>query len=112
VPSSQLPGYCPIHWGESSRLNQSLPANQAYRSLPITNLKDGRSALAYKVEQAVDMETGAIVAVTTYRGAAADNATIAETLCEGRSGGHCGSSAYGLVFDYENDIEYFKTSFS
>jgi transposase len=48
----------------------------------ITKLKDGRTALAYKVEQAVDMETGAIVAVTTHGGAAADSATIAETLCE------------------------------
>jgi hypothetical protein len=48
----------------------------------ITKLKDGRTALAYKVEQAVDMETGAIVAVTTHPGAAADSATVAETLCE------------------------------
>jgi transposase len=48
----------------------------------ITKLKDGRTALAYKVEQAVDMETGAIVAVTTHGGAATDRATVAETLCE------------------------------
>ena len=48
----------------------------------ITKLKDGRTALAYKVEQAVDMETGAIVAVTTHPGAAADSATVAETLCD------------------------------
>jgi transposase len=48
----------------------------------ITKLKDGRTALAYKVEQAVDMETGAIVAVTTHPGAAADSATVGETLCE------------------------------
>src|SRR5271156_103170 len=48
----------------------------------ITKLKDGRTALAYKVEQAVDMETGAIVAVTTPPGATADSATVAETLCE------------------------------
>jgi transposase len=48
----------------------------------ITKLKDGRTALAYKVEQAVDMESGAIVAVTTHGGAAADSATAVETLCE------------------------------
>jgi transposase len=48
----------------------------------ITKLKDGRTALAYKVEPAVDRETGAIVAVTTHGGAAADSATAAETLCE------------------------------
>jgi transposase len=48
----------------------------------ITKLKDGRTALAYKVEQAVDMETGAIMAVTTHGGAAADSTTACETLCE------------------------------
>src|SRR5947209_7819378 len=40
-----------------------------------TKLKDGRTALAYKAENAVDMETGAIVAVTTHGGAAADTTT-------------------------------------
>lgn len=48
----------------------------------ITKLKDGRTALAYKAENAVDMETGAIVAVTTHGGAAADTATVEETVIE------------------------------
>src|ERR1700680_4998339 len=48
----------------------------------ITKLKDGRTALAYKAENAVDMETGAIVAVTTHGGAAADTATVQETVIE------------------------------
>src|SRR5882724_5776379 len=48
----------------------------------ITKLKDGRTALAYKAENAVDMETGAIVAVTTHGGAAADTATVIETVIE------------------------------
>jgi transposase len=48
----------------------------------ITKLKDGRTALAYKAEDAVDMETGAIVAVTTHGGAAADTATVTETVVE------------------------------
>src|SRR5271167_3831859 len=48
----------------------------------ITKLKDGRTALAYKAENAVDMETGAIVAVTTHSGAAADTATMQETVME------------------------------
>src|SRR5450755_1820787 len=48
----------------------------------ITKLKDGRTALAYKAENAVDMETGAIVAVTTHGGAAADTTTIKETVIE------------------------------
>jgi transposase len=48
----------------------------------ITKLKDGRTALAYKAENAVDMETGAIVAVTTHGGAAADTATVQDTVIE------------------------------
>src|SRR6202162_1603033 len=48
----------------------------------ITKLKDGRTALAYKAENAVDMETGAIVAVTTHGGAPADTATVQETVIE------------------------------
>lgn len=48
----------------------------------ITKLKDGRTALAYKVENAVDMESGAIVAVTTHGGAKADTATVEETVIE------------------------------
>jgi transposase len=48
----------------------------------ITKLKDGRTALAYKAENAVDMETGAILAVTTHGGAVADTATIDATVIE------------------------------
>ena len=48
----------------------------------ITKLKDGRTALAYKAENAVDMETGAIVTVTTHGGAASDTATITETVMD------------------------------
>jgi transposase len=48
----------------------------------IAKLKDGRTALAYKAENAVDMETGAIVAVTTHGGAVADTATVEGTVTE------------------------------
>jgi transposase len=48
----------------------------------ITKLKDGRTALAYKAENAVDMETGAIVVVTTHGGAAADTSTVQDTVIE------------------------------
>src|SRR5437764_3645265 len=48
----------------------------------ITKLKDGRTALAYKAENAVDMETGAIVTVTTHGGAAADTTTVTGTVIE------------------------------
>src|SRR5437016_9456267 len=46
----------------------------------ITKLKDGRTHLAYKAEHAVDLETGAVVAVTVATGDAGDTATILETL--------------------------------
>ncbi len=62
----------------------------------ITKLKDGRTALAYKAENAVDMETGAIVAVTTHGGAAADTATVEETVIEAGvavAGSDCGNDA-------------------
>jgi len=45
----------------------------------ITKMKDGRTHLAHKAEHAVDMETGAIVAVTADEG---DTATIQETVAE------------------------------
>lgn len=48
----------------------------------IARLKDGRTALAYKTEQAVDMQTGAIVAVTAHGGAVADTESMGETLVE------------------------------
>ena len=43
-------------------------------------MKDGRTALAYKAEHAVDMDTGAIVAVTTHGGAVGDTRSVGETL--------------------------------
>jgi transposase len=46
----------------------------------ITRMKDGRTALAYKAEHAVDMDTGAIVTVTTHGGAVGDTSSVGETL--------------------------------
>ncbi|HEX9110319.1 MAG TPA: transposase [Terriglobales bacterium] len=46
----------------------------------ITKLKDGRTHLAYKAEHAVDLETGAVVAVTVATGDAGDTQTMLETL--------------------------------
>jgi transposase len=42
----------------------------------ITKMKDGRTYLAHKAERAVDMETGAIVAVTLRGADVGDTATI------------------------------------
>jgi transposase len=43
-------------------------------------MKDGRTHLAHKAEHAVDLETGAVVAVTVAAGDAGDPTTILETL--------------------------------
>jgi transposase len=46
----------------------------------ITKMKDGRTHLAHKVEHAVDMETGAVLAVTLQDANAGDTTTIEKTL--------------------------------
>ena len=48
----------------------------------ITKMKDGRTHLAHKVEHAVDLETGAIIAVTVQGADEGDTATSVETLIE------------------------------
>jgi transposase len=48
----------------------------------ITKMKDGRTHLAHKAEHAVDMETGAVIAVTIQPANAGDTQTVHETLLE------------------------------
>ena len=48
----------------------------------ITKMKDGRTHLGYKAEHAVDLETGAIVAVTVQGADQGDTTTMVETLIE------------------------------
>jgi transposase len=46
----------------------------------ITRTKDGRTRLAYQPEHAVDLDTGAVVAVEIHPGDAGDTTTLAGTL--------------------------------
>ena len=46
----------------------------------ITKMKDGRTHLAHKAEHAVDVETGAVVAVTIQPADTGDTETVKETL--------------------------------
>ena len=46
----------------------------------ITKMKDGRTHLAHKAEHAVDMETGAVVAVTLQPADRGDTASIEQTI--------------------------------
>src|SRR5437660_1919180 len=55
------------------------PADQDAR---IAKMKDGRTHLAHKAEHAVDLDTGAIVAVTLQAADQGDTTTLDETLCE------------------------------
>ena len=48
----------------------------------ITKMKDGRTHLAYKAEHAVDMDTGALVAVTLQGADQGDTKTIEQTVSE------------------------------
>ena len=48
----------------------------------ITKMKDGRTHLAHKAEQAVDLETGAVLAVTLAAADRGDTTTIADTITE------------------------------
>lgn len=48
----------------------------------VTKMKDGRTHLAHKAEHAVDLETGAIVAVTVQGADHGDTTTIVETAIE------------------------------
>lgn len=48
----------------------------------ITKMKDRRTHLAYKAEHAVDLETGAVVAVTVQPADAGDTTTSQDTLIE------------------------------
>ena len=48
----------------------------------ITKMKDGRTHLAHKAEHAVDLQTGAIVAVTVQAANQGDTTTVYETVVE------------------------------
>ena len=63
----------------------------------ITKMKDGRTHLAHKAEHAVDMETGAIVAVTLHGADEGDTKTIQGTVAE------AGERITSIVADTDND---------
>jgi transposase len=48
----------------------------------ITKMKDGRTHLAYKAEHAVDLETGAVVALTVQPGDRGDTSSMRATLAD------------------------------
>src|ERR1700682_5740690 len=52
------------------------------RDARITKMKDGRTHLAHKAEHAVDLQTGAVLAVTLQEADQGDTTTVVETLVQ------------------------------
>src|SRR6202521_3119945 len=50
------------------------------RDAEVTKMKKGATHLAYKAEQAVDLDTSSIVAITTQGGAVGDTTSVQRTL--------------------------------
>jgi transposase len=65
----------------------------------ITKMKDGRTHLAHKAEHAVDLETGAVLAVTLQPATAGDTNTLHETLTQ------CGEHIREVAADTDHKVE-------
>lgn len=65
----------------------------------ITKMKDGRTHLAHKAEHAVDLETGAVLAVTLQPVTAGDTNTLHETLTQ------CGEHIREVATEMDNRAE-------
>jgi len=73
----------------------------------VAKMKDGRTHLAHKAEHAVDLETGAIVAITLQPADMGDTTTIESTLAEAQAAVEavCGLPVEAVVADkgYHSD---------
>src|SRR6202795_3553202 len=65
----------------------------------ITKMKDGRTHLAHKAEHAVDLDTGAVLAVTVQSATAGDTNTLHETLTQ------CGEHIREVAVETEDKAE-------
>ena len=55
------------------------------RDARITKMKDGRTHLAHKLEHAVDMDSGAVVAVTVQEATGGDAQSLQQTVAEAQN---------------------------
>ena len=76
----------------------------------ITKMKDGRTHLAHKAEHAVDLETGAIVAVTVQGADQGDTTTLVETLIEAAENIERVMAKEGEIQEVVADKGYHSTS--
>jgi transposase len=65
----------------------------------ITKMKDGRTHLTHKAEHAVDLETGALLAVTLQAATAGDTNTLHETLAQ------CGEHIREVAADTDEEVK-------
>ena len=77
----------------------------------ITKMKDGRTHLAHKAEHAVDLETGAVVAVTIQPADRGDTSSVYETVSEAAEnlaevGSDAEPSGHGVVEEVVADKGY------
>ena len=84
---SGVPNPAPEDLVKFDRERQKKGSNQEWRSphdpdAKITKMKDGRTHLGHKAEHAVDMDTGATLAVTVQAADRGDTQTIGATLSE------------------------------
>jgi transposase len=70
----------PVHRGRKGKGSNDDWTHPHDPDAKITKMKDGRTHLAHKAEHAVDLETGAIVAVTVQDATDGDAATSQDTL--------------------------------
>lgn len=72
----------------------------------VTKMKDGRTHFAYKAEEAVDLDSGAIVGVTVHGGATGDTSSLQETLEESFEQVEAATGAAETVEDVVADRGY------
>jgi transposase len=70
----------------------------------VTKLKDGRTHFAYKAEHAVDLETGALLAITVQPGDAGDTTSLFDTL--GEADDNATAVELGLIAEVVADRGY------
>ena len=99
---------------DRSRKNKKM-SNKEWQSpqdpdAKIAKMKDGRTHLAHKVEDGVDMDTGAIVSVTVQDASDGDTATLPETLIMAAEQGGGGAGVHvrkvrGFVPGYRTRLD-------
>jgi len=96
--------------GAAGSQAQEAPSNKHWKSLAdgnarIAKMKDKRTHLAHKTEHAVDLDTGAVLAVTLQGADRGDTTTLDETLCEAAKPGWRWRSRSGRDAELRPDEE-------